>query len=215
MSFEKKSSYANKKTTIYSSVGFEDENIRDDTSVKMLYAEEPPNEGMMGDFKQDELKDKNNGTDVFPFEHRHLNLSVSNESLKSGNIQEVCPHPDIKDNEMYSSGENTDEEINLQEKSCDSNDTYCDEKHTDAKINHKKQNYDSHGPYCAEKLNCVITGKTKNRSDENDKENATRNNITAKGIFCKFVTWALEEKFYSGIMHNDSFINKVSKSLTG
>lgn len=243
MSFEKKSSYAYKRTTIYSDVGFEDENTRDDTPNKMIYAEVPPNEGTMGDFKQDELKDKSNGTDALTFEHRGLNLSesssprtVSYESLKSENDQAAGPDQCRKDKEKfrdnidgeiipkekhydspdtYCDDKHTDKEMNSKGKSFDSNDTYCDEKYTDEKINPKEQNYDSNGTCCPEKQNCVITSKSEKHTDENDKEKATRNNVTAKGIICKFVTWALEEKFYSGIMHKDSYINKLSKSLTG
>lgn len=94
--------------------------------------------------------------------------------------------PYIKDNEIFRN--NIDSEISLKEKTLDSNVTYCDE----------KQN--------------SLTGK---RTDESYKEYGARNNITAKGVFCKFVIWALEETFHSGIMHNESFINKLSKSLTG
>lgn len=207
MSFKKKSPCADKETK-YCGVRFDNEIMLDEktTSVKMIHDETEPSEGMKGDYKPEESGNKWKETNALPFEHRDLShvepssqVTVNNDCLKSENGVQVVPHPWIKVDPKYNSIEKNEQKIFLSRQ----------------KIALSNQSDiiapDSIGIYSAEK----DKDETEKSLDKNAQQKEKENIFTAKGFLHKMANWVLDASFYSGVQHHGSFINQLSKALTG
>lgn len=61
-------------------------------------------------------------------------------------------------------------------------------------------------------INTVETEECLSKTNE---EKTSRGIFTVKGIFQKMIIWTLDEKLYTGVIHHGSYINRLSKVLTG
>lgn len=66
-----------------------------------------------------------------------------------------------------------------------------------------------------EKKEEVNSSETTECLYKNKEEKSSRSIFTVKGILTKMIIWSFDEKLYTGVMHNGSFINRLSKALTG
>lgn len=173
----------------------------------------------MGDIMPHEFNIRNEEIKASPFEHTDLELSENsspeNKSSEVENIQQVIPDaqviPDIPRmpyETAYAKKDlrkNTNEENDLSEQrravSEQSDITVPDIDYKDVNIIEERPD--------------VIASETEKYVNQQYQEKTKRSNFTTQSIFRKVVKWTLDEAFYSGVMQSGSFINKLSKSLTG
>lgn len=158
--------------------------------LKYEKSEIDPNDAVMGDVISDERRKENA---EFPFEHRDLHeskfFSSDLETSEPHKVQTLQPKPYKEDDAMNHLREDHSEMFVTDPES--------------RKLNVTEERED------------VNTDETEECLSKNNEEKASRGIFTVKGIFQKMVIWTLDEKLYTGVTHHGSFINRLSKVLTG
>lgn len=175
--------------------------------------ERKSNNGMTGDFIIDEFDSKSKPTASLPFEHRYSRPSESSLSNKvsseSGDIQ-TSKH-DGSEKCMMDLDSNND----LSENTHDEN---CFPKQIKA-VFEQSENFVpdiiNNNIDVAQKHDDVVPCESEKHLNENNPGKTARTIFTTKMMFQNVVKWALDETFYEGVINHGSYINKISKFLTG
>lgn len=187
----------------------EDLGMKEQENIISEKSETNLNEGMLGDNLSDDFKRRNKEIKDFPFEHADLELLEFSSSEKKSsvveNIQKVVPDPHEKAYAKNGSRINTNEQ-NFMSKQRTAASKQSDT--IDPDIDSKNIND-------IEKHAGVITSETEKRVNENYQEKTIRRDFTIPLIIRKVFDWSLDETFYTGVIQSGSFINKLSKALTG
>lgn len=187
----------------------EDFRMKEKENLVSEKSEIDPREAMMGDIMPYEFSIRNEEIKASPFEHTDLELSEisSSENKRSEveNIQKIIPDPYKKGCAKNDSRTNTNEEKVLSEQRREVS------KESDITV----PVIDSKDVNIVEKHPDVITSETEKHVNQNYQEKTTRSDFTIQSIFRKVVNWTLDEALYSGVMRSGSFIDKLSKALTG
>lgn len=167
------------------------------------------NAGMMGDFMSGDLDGSIQKTTDTPFEHRHTQQSEysssDKETSKSKKILLVKYDSYEKDDAKYGLTLNTNEER-------------ISSKMEKAFIHHPEifvPGLTSDNLDLPKKMDQENSEKTEECLAKKKEEKKSNNIATAKNIFQKFIKWSLDEHFCTGVMQSGSYIDQLSKALTG
>lgn len=167
------------------------------------------NAGMMGDFTSGDIDGSIQETTATPFEHRYMQQSEYSssdiETSKSEEVLLVKRDPYEKDNAKYGLTLNTNEER-------------ISSKEEKAFIQHSEifvPDLTSGNLDLSKKMEGENSGETGECLTKEKEEKKSNNIVTTKNIFQKLINWSLDEHFYTGIMQSGSYIDQLSKALTG
>lgn len=175
--------------------------------------------GMVGDNVSDSESKEHVS---FNFEHEELSYSeISSKesqrthSPKRGTFEIVKPIRFDEDEKKYSSIRSEDENIYLSGENKNIFNQFSEicapdeiSKNADLVGNEDREKTEEFPKHVNETME-----HKQNTTDTNQQKAKTISSV--KGIFSKAFEWALDEFLYSGVRNNDSFINKLSQTLTG
>lgn len=163
----------------------------------------------MGDTISDELQDIINETAASPFEHKDIYQSEYFSSdvdiSKSAKVALDKSDPNENINAKHGLRLNTDQE---------------------RKFSKQKKAFIQHSEIFVPDLLSVNLESPKKQDGENSREigeyltkkkeeQTSSSFVIARNIFQKVINWTLDENFYTGVKHYGSYINQLSKALTG
>lgn len=167
------------------------------------------NAQMIGGIISHELDGRINETAAFPSEHRDINQSDGFSSIietsESFKVQLVQPDPSEKDNAKYDLRLSADQERGCskqKEAFIEPSEIFVTDLHSDK----------LELPEKTDRENLGETGECLTKEKE---ENKSSNIVIARNIFQKVINWTLDENLYTGVMQYGSYINQLSKALTG
>lgn len=164
--------------------------------------------GMTGDYLSGDFNRRKKETEIIPFEHIHVqtNEVSPSEKMRSESKSIEIVNTDKFENAKANNdlSKNTDEEIFFSNQ---------------LKVNFIQSTFvpdkETNKVYTDEKPDDVVPCETQIHLNQDKREYKARNNFSPKNIFKKLANWAFDEVFYTGVINSGSFINKLSKNLTG
>lgn len=174
------------------------------TLLKYEISERDTSDAMIGDVTLDE---RSKERIEFPFEHRDLhqsNLFSSDMQNSQSNKVEIV---------QLKSYEKDDVKNPLAERA---NKETCFTQQKEVLFQQSEMFVPDYEKLSlTEKKEEVNSSETTECLYKNKEEKSSRSIFAVKGILTKMIIWSFDEKLYTGVMHNGSFINRLSKALTG
>lgn len=181
--------------------------VKEEENFKSKISDIDSKNTMMGDIEPDALDNKRNHISSYPFEHAYLHLSEISSPVRKNSTTENIQ---IGQPDSY-------------EKACAKNDLSDKTDEDTFLANPQKavfQQSDAPLPDLVaidSEVKHVVTPIEVTEKDSNEKnhEKTSSCKFTTKWMLGKVISWAVEDKFYIGVMQSGSFIEKLSKALTG